>query len=72
MLSFTAYNDLKKMSPASPESVGTVNGACIVLLNTRANWTFGSPSVLYLYYRESGKLEEHVRELKEALLYYYH
>lgn len=35
------------------------------------SWTFGSLSVLYMFYRESGKLETEVQEMKEAMPYYY-
>ena len=34
-------------------------------------WTFGSPSILYLFYRETGKLEQHVGNMAEAMPYYY-
>jgi len=69
ILSFTVYNDLKKMSAHHRKAWELLNQPTSIY-DTRTNWTFGSPSVLYLYYRESGRLEEHVRELKEALFYY--
>ncbi|CVK19230.1 LuxR C-terminal-related transcriptional regulator [Sporomusa sphaeroides] len=66
LLSFTAYNDLKRMSAhyrAAWELLGRSSSVCY----NRTNWTFGSYSVLYLYYRESGKLEETVRDLRQSL-----
>ncbi|PKM76472.1 MAG: helix-turn-helix transcriptional regulator [Firmicutes bacterium HGW-Firmicutes-15] len=69
LISFTAYNDLPKMSQHHRKAFELLTGPG-VLLNTRSVWTFGSTSVLYLYYRESGRLKEHVRELEEALIYY--
>ena len=69
LLSFTAYNDLRKMV-AHHRKAWELLGRPTSIYNTRTNWTFGSPSVLYLYYRESGRLEEHIGELKEALSFY--
>ena len=41
------------------------------IMNNKANWTFGCPSILYMFYRESGKLEECVEYIKEAMSHYY-
>lgn len=70
MLSFPAYNDLEKMS-AHHRKAGELLKQPTSIMNNKANWTFGSPSVLYMFYRESGKLEEHVEILKEAMSIYY-
>lgn len=66
LIGFTAYNDLKKMS-AHHRKAWELLGQPTSVYDSGTLWTFGSPSVLYLYYRESGRLEEHVRDLKEAL-----
>lgn len=34
-------------------------------------WTFGSPSVLYLFYRASGELSQQVNDMVESMPYYY-
>ncbi len=70
MLSFTAYNNLKKMTAHHRKAWELMNQPTSIM-NNKANWTFGSPSVLYMFYRESGKLEEHANDLKENLHYYY-
>ncbi len=70
LLSFMAYNDVKKMSGHHRKAWELLN-RITSLTNNKTNWTFGSPSVLYMLYRESGKLEEHVQYLKEAMFYYY-
>jgi len=62
MLGFTAYNDIKKMADHYEKS-WTLIGQPTAIYDPKLNWTFGSPSVLYLYYRESGRLAEHVRDL---------
>ena len=46
-------------------------GRATSIYDVESDWTFGSPSVLYLYYRESGKLGEHVADLKTGLPCYY-
>ncbi len=70
LLSFTEYNDINKMSEHNRK-------ACLLLshpteiYDTRTSWSFGCPSVLYLFYRESGKLKQHVEDIKQAMPYYY-
>lgn len=70
MLSFPAYNDLKKMS-AHHRKAWELMKQPTSIMNNKANWTFGCPSILYMFYRESGKLEEQVEVLKEAMFHYY-
>ncbi|MEN6325192.1 MAG: LuxR C-terminal-related transcriptional regulator [Syntrophomonas sp.] len=70
MLSFPAYNDLKKMT-AHHQKAWQLMKQSTSIMNNKANWTFGCPSVLYMIYRESGKLEEQVEELKNAMSIYY-
>lgn len=66
LLSFAEFNDLKKMSARHRKAWQLLNQPTTIY-DTGTNWTFGSPSVLSLYYRESGRLEEHIRDLKEAM-----
>jgi LuxR family maltose regulon positive regulatory protein len=69
LLSFTKYNDLKKMGEH-------IKAACSLMerparfMDTRGGWTFGSPSVLYMFHRESGQLEKELERMREALPYY--
>ena len=69
LLSFTAYNDLKRMSAYHRKAYALLNRPTS-LYDRKVNWSFGSPSVLCLYYRESGKLAEAVADLHEALSCY--
>ena len=69
LLSFTAYNDLKRMSAYHRKAYALLNRPTS-LYDRSVNWSFGSPSVLCLYYRESGKLAEAVADLHEALSCY--
>ena len=66
LLGFATYNDIKKMAAHYARSWSLL-GQPTTVYNAKVNWTFGSPSVLYLYYRESGRLAEHVRDLIEHM-----
>lgn len=69
LLSFTEYNDLKKMGEH-------IKAACDLMerpaqfMDTRGGWTFGSPSVVYMFHRTSGQLACELEWMKEALPYY--
>lgn len=69
LLSFTVYNQLKKMYMHHKKAWELLKRPTSIYEN-KVHWTFGSASVLYLYYRESGKLSENVRDLKELLPVY--
>lgn len=70
LLSFTRYNDIKGMSEHIQKSWELLKQPS-AFMDTKGNWTFGSPSVLYMFYRERGKLAEEVREIKSAMPGYY-
>ncbi|HWR41199.1 MAG TPA: LuxR C-terminal-related transcriptional regulator [Patescibacteria group bacterium] len=69
LLGFAEFNDLKKTAARYRKAWELLNQPAT--LYDAENWTFGSPSVLTLYYRESGKLAEHINDLKEVLPHYY-
>lgn len=68
--SFTHYNHIMGMSEHLKKACRLMNRPS-VFINTRGSWTFGSPSVLHMFYRESGKLEQEVNDMKETMPYYY-
>lgn len=70
LLSFTSYNDIAAMSEHNKKACELLKEPA-VFMDTKGSWTFGSPSVLYMFYRGSGKLEKEVQEIKEAMPYYY-
>ncbi|MDP4182111.1 MAG: LuxR C-terminal-related transcriptional regulator [Bacillota bacterium] len=70
LLSFTGYNDINKMSKHHQKAAKLLQKPTI-FLDVRGNWTYGVPSVLYMFYRESGKLETHVQDIIKAMPYYY-
>ncbi len=69
LLSFTKYNDLNKMGEH-------IKIACRLMerpakfMDTRGGWTFGSPSVLYMFHREAGQLMDELECMKEIMPYY--
>jgi len=70
LMSFTKYNNIEKMSEHHKRACELLTSPSTMLSN-RASWTFGSPSVLYMFYRESGALQKQVEIIREAMPYYY-
>ncbi len=70
LLSFTAYNNIAKMSEHVKKACAYLDEPA-TFIDTQGCWTFGSPSVLYLFYRESGTLAQSVQEMKLAMPDYY-
>jgi len=69
LLSFTGYNDIGKMLEHIKKAVGLLKQPA-KFIDTKEGWTFGAPSVLYMFYRETGKLDADVQTIKEALPFY--
>ena len=69
LLSFTEYNHIQRMA-AHIKRAGEFLKRPARFLDTKSSWTFGAPSVLYMFYRETGTLEQEVANLKEALPIY--
>lgn len=67
--SFAEFNDLKKVSERY-KKVWDYRGQPSSVYDAGVGSTFGSPSVLSLYYRESGRLSEHIADLKNAMPYF--
>ncbi len=66
LISFTEYNDIRKMSIHHLKACQLLKEPSC-LLPRNGIWTFGSPSVLYMFYRESGALENTIQTMFEAL-----
>lgn len=69
LLSFTKYNDMMEMSKHQKKACELLTEPS-VFMDTKGSWTFGSPSVLYIFHRERGTLENLVLDIKEANHYY--
>lgn len=70
LLSFTKYNNIAEMSIHHQKACHLLKGPSR-FIDKNSLWTFGSPSVLYMFYRQSGQLEQAVSEMLEAMPYYY-
>lgn len=70
LLSFLEYNRIDAMSGRHRRAFKLLGGPA-TLINNKSTWTFGSPSVLYMYWRESGKLNEELEQMDECMPYYY-
>lgn len=69
IVSFSQYNNIVKMSEHHKKALKLL-GNTSVILDPDDNWTFGSPSVLYMFHREVGKLSEEIEIMKKAMPYY--
>ena len=67
--SFTKYNNIEKMSKHHQKACELTEKVSAIL-DPDDNWTFGAPSVLYMFYRESGKLSQQIEIMKKSMPYY--
>lgn len=67
--SFMTFNDIDKMGPHLQRASELLTGPSKTL-NKRQPYTFGSPSILYLYYNRSGKLAETTKKLEHYLQFH--
>ena len=70
LLSFLEYNRIPDMCRRHKKALELLHGPS-KLISPKSIWTFGSPSVLYLYWRESGKLDQELEEMNEGMSGYY-
>ena len=69
LMSFTEYNDIEKMAEYHKEAHKLLKEPSLILDN-RSSWTYGSPSLLFLFYRKSGELSKEVQIMREVMPYY--
>lgn len=70
LLSFLEYNRIDAMSARHRRALFLLNGPA-TLISVKSTWTFGSPSVLYMFYRESGRLNEELEQMDSCMPIYY-
>ena len=70
LLGIVEYNDIEKMAEHFKEAYILLKEPSRIL-DSLSSWTFGSPSVLYLFYRKSGELFKDVQIMREIMPYYY-
>ena len=70
ILSFLKYNDITRMSRLHRSASCQMSRPAVTLRNS-GSWTFGSPSVLMMYYRAPGELGKELAEMYECMPHYY-
>ena len=70
ILSFLCYNDISAMSRLHRSASAQMSRPAISI-QAGGGWTFGSPSVLMMFYRAPGELERELAEMDECMPHYY-
>ena len=68
--SFLYYNDISAMSRLH-RSAGSKMSRPAISIQNSGGWTFGSPSVLMMFYRAAGELQSELAEMGECMPHYY-
>ena len=70
IMSFLCYNDISAMSRLHRSASARMSRTAISI-HKSGGWTFGSPSVLMMFYRAPGELESELAEMDESMPHYY-
>ena len=70
IMSFLCYNDISAMSRLHRSASAQMSRPAISIQNS-GGWTFGSPSVLMMFYRAPRELESELAEMDECMPHYY-
>ena len=69
--SFLVYNDIAEMGRMHRRAAALLHRPAISIHST-GGWTFNSPSVLMMYHREAGLLDQELREMDRCMPCYCH
>ena len=70
IMSFLCYNDISAMSRLHRSASAQMTRPAISI-RSGGGWTFGSPSVLMMFYRAPGELQSELAEMDECMPHYY-
>ena len=70
ILSFLCYNDISAMSRLHRSASSRMSRPAISI-QSGGGWTFGSPSVLMMFHRTPGALQDELAEMDECMPHYY-
>lgn len=70
IMSFLCYNDISAMSRLH-RSASVQMSRPAISIHKSGGWTFGSPSVLMMFYRAPGELQSELAEMDERMPHYY-
>lgn len=69
IMSFLGYNDIAAMSRLHRSACQKMTRHAISI-QKHGSWTFGSPSVLMMFHRETGKMNDELHAMQESMPYY--
>lgn len=67
----TTYKDIQFMSEESKKAYDILGGQTRLVNLRGESWTSGSPSILYIFYKNSGELDKEFKNISEGISYYY-
>jgi LuxR family maltose regulon positive regulatory protein len=70
LLALTQFNDIEAMSSHHKMALALLKGPTS-LYGADSPWALGSPSVLFMFYRTRGKLQDALRLMRECMPMYY-
>lgn len=70
IMSFLCYNDISAMSRLHRSASAQMSRPAISI-DKNGGWTFGSPSVLMMFYRGAGELQRELAEMDDCMPHYY-
>lgn len=70
IMSFLCYNDISAMSRLH-RSASVQMSRPAISIHKSGGWTFGSPSVMMMFYRAPGELQSELAEMDECMPHYY-
>ena len=70
IMSFLCYNDIGAMSRLH-RSASRQMSRLAISIQKSGGWTFGSPSVLMMFYRAPGELQSELAEMDDCMPHYY-
>ncbi|AJG97757.1 ATP-dependent transcriptional regulator [Clostridium beijerinckii] len=70
-LAFTTCKDIKVINEEIKKAYNVLGGQQAKFINLRKTWTWGLPSILYIFHRKSGELDKELKSMNECVQYYY-
>ncbi|WMJ78236.1 MULTISPECIES: helix-turn-helix transcriptional regulator [unclassified Sedimentibacter] len=69
LMSFSKFNDIYEMSKMHRKAYEMLQGPSKLIVANHS-WTFGAPSVIYMFWGEIGKLDGEMKLMDECIPYY--
>ncbi|MDD7210445.1 MAG: LuxR C-terminal-related transcriptional regulator [Lachnospiraceae bacterium] len=70
VMSFLHYNDIAGMSRLHKSAAEKMDH-CAFTMGKNGSWTFGSPSVLAMFHKDIGKMDQELETMHDSMPYYY-